>query len=137
WAQFVEYARRDVAAMRDVVKRLPSHNYSGAELALWFLDQTINDRGVLVDTDLAQAAIGAVERAKCTLAHRTEALTGGAVQAATQRDALLHHLSTEHGVALPDMQQHTVERCLDDPLLPETVRELLSIRRQASTTSTA
>ncbi|MRT95205.1 DNA polymerase, partial [Xylella fastidiosa subsp. multiplex] len=25
----------------------------------------------------------------------------------------------------------------DDPLLPETVRELLSIRRQASTTSTA
>ncbi|MDD0937188.1 DNA polymerase, partial [Xylella fastidiosa subsp. multiplex] len=88
-------------------------------------------------TDLAQAAIGAVERAKCTLAHRTEALTGGAVQAATQRDALLHHLSTEHGVALPDMQQHTVERCLEDPALPETVRELLSIRRQASTTSTA
>ncbi|MFE8347100.1 MAG: hypothetical protein ABGU97_04720 [Xylella fastidiosa subsp. multiplex] len=123
--------------MRDVVKRLPSHNYSGAELALWFLDQTINDRGVLVDTDLAQAAIGAVERAKCTLAHRTEALTGGAVQAATQRDALLHHLSTEHGVTLPDMQQHTVERCLEDPALPETVRELLSIRRQASTTSTA
>ncbi|MRU25026.1 DNA polymerase, partial [Xylella fastidiosa subsp. multiplex] len=82
---FVEYARRDVGAVRDVVKRLASHNYSGAELALWFLDQTINDRGVLVDTDLAQAAIGAVERSKCTLAHRTEALTGGAVQAATQR----------------------------------------------------
>nr|WP_316244976.1 DNA polymerase [Xylella fastidiosa] len=113
--------------MRDVVKRLPSHNYTGAE----------NDRGVLVDTDLAQAAIGAVERAKCTLANRTEALTGGAVQAATQRDALLHHLSTAHGVALPDMQQHTVERCIDDPALPETARELLSIRRQASTTSTA
>ncbi|MCU0154594.1 DNA polymerase [Curtobacterium flaccumfaciens pv. poinsettiae] len=91
----------------------------------------------MVDTDLAQAAIGAVERAKQALAERTSDLTGGAVQAATQRDALLHHLSTEHGVALPDMQQHTVERCLDDPLLPETVRELLSIRRQASTTSTA
>ncbi|WP_262363593.1 DNA polymerase [Xylella fastidiosa] len=106
---------------------MPSHNYTGAE----------NDRGVLVDTDLAQAAIGAVERAKCTLANRTEALTGGAVQAATQRDALLHHLSTAHGVALPDMQQHTVERCIDDPALPETARELLSIRRQASTTSTA
>ncbi|WP_321164471.1 DNA polymerase [Xylella fastidiosa] len=137
WAQFVEYARRDVAAMRDVVKRLPSHNYTGAELALWFLDQTINDRGVLIDTDLVQAAIGAVERAKQTLAQRTEALTGGAVQAATQRDALLQHLNTAHGVALPDMQQHTVEQCIDDPALPETVRELLSIRRQASTTSTA
>ncbi|AAF85089.1 phage-related protein [Xylella fastidiosa 9a5c] len=137
WAQFVEYARRDVAAMRDVVKRLPSHNYAGAELALWFLDQTINDRGVLIDTDLVQAAIGAVERAKQTLAQRTEALTGGAVQAATQRDALLQHLNTAHGVALPDMQQHTVARCVDDPALPETVRELLSIRRQASSTSTA
>ncbi|KIA57989.1 DNA polymerase, partial [Xylella fastidiosa] len=30
WAQFVDYAKRDVAAMRDVVKRLPSHNYTGA-----------------------------------------------------------------------------------------------------------
>ncbi|WP_369210736.1 DNA polymerase [Xylella fastidiosa] len=137
WAQFVEYARRDVGAMREVVKRLPSHNYAGAELALWFLDQTINDRGVLIDTDLVQAAIGAVERAKQTLAQRTEALTGGAVQAATQRDALLQHLNTAHGVALPDMQQHTVARCIDDPALPETVRELLSIRRQASSTSTA
>ncbi|WGZ37268.1 DNA polymerase [Xylella fastidiosa subsp. pauca] len=116
---------------------MPSHNYTGAELGLWFLDQTINDRGVLIDTDLVQAAIGAVERAKQTLAQRTEALTGGAVQAATQRDALLQHLNTAHGVALPDMQQHTVARCVDDPALPETVRELLSIRRQASSTSTA
>nr|WP_233242688.1 DNA polymerase [Xylella fastidiosa] len=78
-----------------------------------------------------------MERAKQTLAQRTEALTGGAVQAATQRDALLQHLNTAHGVALPDMQQHTVARCVDDPALPETVRELLSIRRQASSTSTA
>ncbi|MRT44364.1 DNA polymerase, partial [Xylella fastidiosa subsp. multiplex] len=61
----------------------------------------------------------------------------GAVQAATQRDALLHHLSTYHGVSLPDMQQHTVERCLDDPLLPETVRQLLSLRRYARPTRSA
>ncbi len=137
WAQFVDYARRDVDAMREVVKRLPSHNYPGMELDLWSLDQTINDRGILVDTALAHAAIRAVERAKQALARRTSVLTSGQVQAATQRDALQHHLRHAHGVALPDMQQGTLARRMEDPALPEEVRELLSVRLQASATSTA
>ena len=53
WAKFVEYARLDVEAMRDVDKKLPAWNYQAGELALWHLDQTINDRGVMVDTELA------------------------------------------------------------------------------------
>ena len=137
WARFVEYAALDIRAMRAVDAKLPAWNVQGDELALWHLDQAINDRGVAVDTALADAAIRAVERAQKVLAARTSDITLGAVQAATQRDALLRHLVAAYGVELPDMQQSTLERRVNDPDLPAELRELLAIRLQASTTSTS
>lgn len=137
WAKFVEYAALDIEAMRAIDKKLPAWNYQGTELALWHLDQAINDRGVKVDTELAHAAIRAVERAQKVLAARTHELTEGVVQAATQRDALLKHLVAAYGIELPDMQQSTLERRVNDPDLPAELRELLAIRLQASTTSTS
>lgn len=137
WAKFVEYAGLDIEAMRAIDKKLPAWNYQAGELALWHLDQAINDRGVMVDTDLAHAAIRAVERAQKVLAARTSDLTLGVVQAATQRDALLRHLVAAYGIDLPDMQQSTLERRIADPDLPPELRELLAIRLQASTTSTS
>jgi len=40
WAEFIDYARLDVEAMREIDRRLPSWNN---ERELWLLDQTIND----------------------------------------------------------------------------------------------
>ena len=137
WAKFVEYAALDIEAMRAIDKKLPVWNFQGSELALWHLDQRINDRGVKVDVDLAHAAIRAVERAQKILAARTDKLTEGVVQSATQRDALLKHLVAAYGIELPDMQQSTLERRVNDPDLPPELRELLAIRLQASTTSTS
>ncbi|MCE1244910.1 MAG: DNA polymerase [Oryzomicrobium sp.] len=137
WAQFMEYAGLDIEAMRAIDKKLPAWNFQGVELELWHLDQVINDRGVLMDTELAHAAIRAVERAQKVLAARTSDLTLGVVQAATQRDALLRHLVAAYGLDLPDMQQSTLERRVADPDLPAELRELLAIRLQASTTSTS
>ncbi|QII84202.1 DNA polymerase I [Bordetella hinzii] len=137
WERFVNYAGLDIDAMREVDARLPSWNYRGEELALWHLDQTINDRGFTVDLELARAAIRATEREKGVLARRTQELTDDSVQAATQRDAMLSYLLEAFGLDLPDMQQATLERRLNDPDLPIELRELLGIRLQASTTSTS
>ena len=137
WARFVEYAALDIDAMREVRRRLPTWNYQGVELALWHLDQQINDRGVAIDLELVDAAVRAVELAQKGLAKRTVEMTNGEVQAATQRDAMLLHVLSEYGVDLPDMQMATLERRIADPSLPEGLRELLRIRLQASTTSTS
>lgn len=135
WARFVEYARQDVATMREIHKRLPKWNYEGNELALWHLDQRINDRGIYVDRDLVESAIRSSDREQERLAARTQELTDGEVAAATQRDALLKHVLAAHGVALPDMKADTLERRLDDPELPEAVKELLRVRLSSSKTS--
>ncbi|MCX8567035.1 MAG: DNA polymerase [Glomeribacter sp. 1016415] len=137
WAKFVEYARLDIEAMRAIDQKLPNWNYRDAELALWHLDQCINDRGFLVDTALAHAAIKTVNREQKKLATRTQELTEGEVNTATQRDALLRHLLKAYDVDLPDLQKSTLERRVNDLTLPSGLRELLAIRLQASTTSTS
>ncbi|EKZ6287093.1 DNA polymerase [Klebsiella aerogenes] len=137
WQRFVAYAGLDIEAMREVYKRLPKWNYQGTELALWHRDQLINDRGVCMDVQLAQAAIEAVDLEQKRLAKRTQVMTDGEVQAATQRDAMIKHIVESYGVELPDMQRSTLERRIADSDLPSPVKELLAIRLQASTTSTS
>lgn len=137
WQRFIEYAKLDIEAMRVLDRKLPRWNYSGSELELWQLDQKINDNGICVDIDLANAAIRAVDRAQEKLKARTGDLTFGVVESTTQRDALLEHILAVYGVQLPDLTMSTVERRMDDPDLPSELKELLAIRLQASSTSTA
>lgn len=137
WQRFIDYAGLDIASMRAIDAKLPNWNYRNDELRLWWLDQHINDFGLMVDTVLAQSAITAIDRAKKKLADRTEELTEGGVQSATQRDKLLAHLLSFYGVELPDLQKSTLERRVNDPDLPEELRELLRIRLDASTTATS
>lgn len=135
WADFVEYAKADITSMRALKKKLPTWNYKGEEYKLWLLDQKINNRGVYVDMELVNAALAASDIAKEKLALRTQKITNGEVQAATQRDVLLDHVFAEYGISLPDMQMATLERRMEDPDLPPALKELLSVRLQSSTTS--
>lgn len=142
WAEFIEYAARDIPSMRAIYKKMPKWNYgsnsetSKRETELWQLDQRINSRGINVDLALANAAIETVARAQKELADKANQITNGRVESTTQRDKLLRYILEEHGVTLPDLQASTLERRLNDTSLPWSVRELLAIRLQASTTST-
>jgi DNA polymerase bacteriophage-type len=139
WAEFLEYSRQDIVAMRAIDRRLPSWNYSAghAELALWHLDQRINDRGVAVDVELAEAAIDAVAREQKRLKAEVQEATDGLVHSASKRDQLLAYICTEYGVDLPDMKADTLRRRVEDPNLPEGVRLLLALRLESTKTSTA
>jgi DNA polymerase len=139
WAEFLEYSRQDIVAMRAIGKRLPSWNYRAGhpELALWHLDQRINDRGVAVDLELAEAAIDAVAREQKRLKREVVEATDGLVVSASKRDQLLAFICAEYGVDLPDMKADTLRRRIEDPDLPEGVKLLLSLRLEATKTSTA
>lgn len=135
WERFCQYAINDISAMRILSGKMPTWNYRGAELDLWYLDQKKNDRGFAVDLDLAAAAVEAVEAEQDVLKGRTQDLTGGEVESATQRDEMLAHIMEAFGVHLPDMRKDTLERRLEDPDLPEVLKELLIVRLQSSATS--
>ncbi len=137
WARYLEYARTDVIAMREVWKKLPSWNYGAQEVALWHLDQMINDRGYLIDVEFANAALVATDREQELLAKRAVEMTDGYVNAATQRDRLLEYILGEYGYHLPDLQKATLERLLTDDRIEEGAKDLIRLRLDASTTSTA
>lgn len=135
WQRFRDYGGLDIEAMREIYKKLPRWNYRGAELELWHLDQRINERGVLMDLDLAHGAIRASDRAQKELARRTVEATDGQVAAATQRDRMLEHILETYGIALADLKGSTVERALESEEIPRELKELLKIRADASKTS--
>lgn len=136
WMRFIQYAGGDITTMREARRKLPQWNYSTPkQIELCLIDWRINARGFQVDTELAQAAVTGADKAKAVLGKRTREITDDEVQSTTQRDVLLAYILASHGVELPDMRADTLERRVDDPDLPEAVRELLRIRLQASMNS--
>ena len=137
WSDFIAYAEADILATRALHKKMPRWNCTDRESALWRADQRINDRGFCVDGALARGAIRTVGDYQRVLAEETRAATADAVRSSTQRDLLLAHLLSEHGVDLPDMRSATLEKRLNDPELTDAVKELLRIRLESTTTSTS
>lgn len=137
WNEFIEYARLDVDAMRDVYGRLPNWNNSRSERNLWRIDQRVNDRGIAIDLELAHAALRAFRRTSGTLAARAADLTGGHVTKLTQGARFLQYLRDYHNFTPNNLTKGTVAELLRSDGLTPFVRELLEIRQQAAATSPA
>jgi DNA polymerase len=137
WNEFIEYARLDVDAMRDVYGRLPNWNNSRSERNLWRIDQGVNDRGIAIDLELAHAALRAFRRTSGTLATRAADLTGGHVTKLTQGARFLQYLRDYHNFTPENLTKSTVAELLRSSSLTPFVRELLEIRQQAAATSPA
>lgn len=137
WPLFIDYAIHDITAMRECVKRMPNWNYVGEELRMWFVDQTINNRGFAVDVKLAEQTIKMLKAEKERLDDAVWIATCGSVTAATQREKLLLYLCEHQGCILRDLRAPTIEDALADERLDEPTKELLRIRLEAAKTSTS
>ena len=110
-----------------------------SEEVLRQLDHTINDRGVLVDMDLARAMAELLEPYKDAAEAELYRLTGGKIEAASQTIAIRNWLAGE-GLDLPNLQSETVEEAMvEDSFqsLPEHVRRVVQIRFDVALSSLA
>ena len=76
WEIFKAYNKRDVEAEMEIDKKLSRFPVPDFLWEEFYLDQEINDRGILVDMKLADAAIGLDAEAKEELATKMQRLTG-------------------------------------------------------------
>ena len=136
WAQFIEYAARDVEAMRTLYKQMPDWNYRNSELQLWFLDQRINDRGMPVDMPLVEAAIDLVAGARKRLNAELKQATKGLVAAASNAAQLTKWVNSR-GINTERMTGADVTELLARNDLPADVRRALEIRAEAGKSSVA
>jgi DNA polymerase len=125
------YCAQDVRAEHEldtVVGDLPP-----GELAVWQLDQRINDRGVQIDVAAAAACVNITAGVKAKLHGELETLTGGAVKTVGQIQKLKEWLAA-NGCELSDLQAPTIEGALAENF-PGAVGRVIAIKHtlQSST----
>jgi DNA polymerase len=76
WERFKEYCIGDVRAEREIVKRLAKYELPESERLNYFLDQKINDRGILIDLDFAKNAAKIDDLFSAELFDQMQSITG-------------------------------------------------------------
>lgn len=132
WAEFIEYARSDITAMREVFHAMPDWGNIDFENTVLAIDQRINDRGFFVDTALANAAIDAVKQHKIELQQEANEKWGAGLTGAAFLPTL-RDLAPAHEIL--NAQKSTLNDLLADDDLPEDARTIIEMRLGASSTA--
>jgi DNA polymerase len=131
--RLIAYCVQDVEVERALGDRLRPLKES--ELALWHLDQAVNDRGICVDVELAEAAKKVVAGAQQQLDADMHRATGGHVTTCSNRNQILSWLRAQ-GMELESLSKDNLAKLLEGDL-PQHVREVLDIRRISAKASVA
>ena len=134
FAEFVAYCRQDVATEAEADRRMVS--LSDDEQAVYTLSETINQRGVRIDTASARAAIRLIEKEKARLDAEMAEATGGVVTACSQAARLTAWLAAQ-GLLLDGVAKDDILEAFELDDLPERARRALLLRQEASKSSTA
>ena len=125
WAQFLDYCRQDVETLKEVRRRLPGGWPSEFERDLWYADQRVNDRGILVDLEMARGAVAAAEENAAAATREVIEITGVENPGSTQQ---LGEWCEGVGLAMPDWQADTVAAALGRA--EGDVRRVLELRQE-------
>lgn len=134
WEAFKAYCIRDVEAEREIFKRTLYAQASPHERDDYETDQRINDRGVLIDTDLVAVARTVI--AEETTAGYREAAEVTGLDNPNSRAQLKSWVEASLGVALEKLDKAAVVDLLARDL-PDDVRRALELRQKLNKTSTA
>ena len=131
WAKFKEYALIDVEAERDIYKRLKRFPVSDFERRLFALDARINERGVLVDVEMAEAAMAVDEAFRAEHTEEMRKLTG---LSNPNSVAQLKEWLAALGVDCDSLNKATVSELKND-VRDKTVLRVLELRQMLGKTA--
>ena len=130
WELFKQYCIRDVDVERQIAYKLRKYPISESEHDLYVLDQRINDRGVLVDTELAQQAVKINNIQTAVATDQAYELTG--LENPNSVSQLKEWLS-DNGVEIESLSKKAVASLVDET--DGDIQELLRLRLMLSKTS--
>lgn len=132
WERFVGYCVRDVEVCQAIHKKLRGYQVTPFERTVWALDARINEGGVQIDTQLAEAAIAIDEELTDRCKAEMQRLTGldNPNSVAQLKDWL-----AAVGIEVDSLNKATVKDLLATVTDP-TVRRVLELRQLLGKTST-
>lgn len=130
WKEFIEYNRRDVEVelkIQRLLSEMPVPDFIWEE---FYIDQRINDRGILVDTGFAEKAVELDSNVKKELSPKLKELTGldNPNSPAQMKDWLMRQ-----GIEVDSLDKKSMPLLLASA--PDDVREVLTLYQQLSKSS--
>ncbi len=126
------YCRQDVEVESLLDREV--RDLSPQEFKLWQLDQKINERGIMVDMPLVEAALKISGEYVSRLTAELPKLTNGEVESGGEIDRIMFWLNS-NGVPMTDLTKDSVEELLKSNNLKSNVRRVLEIRQELGKTS--
>lgn len=132
WAEFKEYCIQDVKTERAIKEKIKKFPLAESEQELYALDQKINDRGVLIDVELAKNAVIFYETYKNECRERASYITG--LENVNSVSQLKYWIEEETGEEVESLNKENVKSLIDS-VEDNHVKEVLYLRQQMSKTS--
>lgn len=129
-----KYCKNDVAVERAIGKKVMRLTQS--ERKTYLLDQKINDRGIAINGPAARAAAEVAKIEQKRLLDAMKELTGGSVSSLRAPIALKNWVNAQ-GAETTSVNKAAVRDLMEKKDLPEKVRQVLVMRREAAKSSTA
>lgn len=130
WDTFKKYNRRDVEVEIRIKERLSHYPVPDFVWDEYHLDQEINDRGILIDHELAKQAITMDERSKASLISQLQEITGlDNPNSVVQMKQWL----TAHGLEMESLGKKEVAAAIETA--PQDIAKVLSLRQQLAKSS--
>lgn len=133
WEMYKEYNKYDVLAEREIFKRLEAYIIPDIERKMYVLDQNINDRGILVDMELAESAIAVDNTYTSILTQHAQQLTG--LENPNSPVQIRQWVEKTTGCVVMSLSKETMPDLMKEFADYPDVIELLNIRKKLSKTS--
>lgn len=133
WQLFKDYNRQDVITEMEIEHRLSNFPVPEAVQTQWVTDQTINLRGVAVDTELVSGALDLDAAVRAQYIHEATQLSG--LENPNSVAQLTRWLQETTGEEITDLRKTTVTDLLAKELPVASARRMLEIRQELGKTS--
>lgn len=133
WEMYKEYNKYDVLAEREIFQKLSAYEIPDIERRMYVLDQNINDRGILVDMELAQSAIAVDNKYTTLLTNHAKELTG--LENPNSPAQIRQWIEKTTGHAVLSLSKESMPDLLEELKNYPEVIELLNTRKKLSKTS--
>lgn len=133
WERFKLYCINDVEAEREIVKILSGYESPQMERDNYILDQEINDRGILVDVDMALSAYEMDQKHSAMLLEQIKELTG--LENPNSPAQLKGWLSNATGTNVTTLAKDSLPTLIEMAGAGTVAAKVLKLRGKASKTS--
>ena len=133
WENFKKYCKQDVVAEREIERRLLKYEMPQSEIDNYILDQKINDRGILIDLEMASNAYDIDQKYSEEITKELQDLTG--VENPNSASQLKNWLGVEMQRDVETLSKTVMPELINEAGKGSNAAKVLSLRAKNSKTS--